>query len=116
IDYSRYMDKLQALEALGALAHETRLEVFRLLVQAGPDGVPAGEIADALGVRQHTMSSHLACLTRAALITKLRDGRVILYSARYEGMRQLLLYLLEDCCGGDTEICAPIVEAMACAC
>ncbi len=110
------MDISQALGALAALAHETRLEVFRLLVKAGPTGLPAGEIADALGVRQNTMSSHLGILTRAGLTTKVRAGRVITYRADYEGMRELLLYLLEDCCHGDREICSPIVEAMACAC
>ena len=110
------MDKSQALEALAALAHETRLEVFRLLVKTGPVGMPAGAIADALDVRQNTMSSHLGILTRAGMTTKLREGRVILYSADYGGMRELLFYLLQDCCGGDTEICSPIVEAMACSC
>ena len=110
------MDKISALEALAALAHETRLDVFRLLVQAGSAGVPAGEIADALGVRQNTMSSHLGILTRAGMITKSREGRVIRYGAHYDGMRDLLLYVLEDCCHGDMEICAPIAEAMACAC
>lgn len=110
------MDTSKAIEALTALAHETRLEVFRLLVQSGPAGMPAGEIADTLGVRQNTMSSHLGILTRAGMITKLRDGRAMLYSAHYDGMRELLLYMLEDCCRGDTEICTPIVEAMACAC
>lgn len=110
------MDKLDALEALSALAHETRLEVFRLLIQAGPSGMPAGKIADALEVRQNTMSSHLGVLTRAGMITKLRDGRVIYYSAHYDGMRALLLYLVEDCCRGETEICSPIIEAMQCVC
>jgi len=109
------MDKLEALEALTALGHQTRLDVFRLLVQAGPAGLPAGGIAEALEVRQNTMSSHLGILTRAGMITKLREGRVIQYSAHYEGMRELLLYLLEDCCRGDNEICSPIVAAMACA-
>lgn len=110
------MDKKNALDSLAALAHETRLEVFRLLVQAGPSGLPAGEIAAALAVVQNTMSSHLGILTRASMITKRRDGRVIIYRANYDGMRELLLYLLEDCCQGDSEICSPIVEAMACAC
>ena len=109
------MDELTAVEALTAIAHATRLEVFRLLVQAGPDGLPAGKIADALGVRQNTMSSHLSILARAGMITKLRHGRVIKYSAHYDGMRELLVYLLEDCCRGETEICAPIVEAIDCA-
>ena len=93
------MDKINALNGLAALAHGTRLEVFRLL-----------------GVRQNTMSSHLAILNRAGLISKSRDGRVIRYGAHYGQMRELLLYLLEDCCGGNAEICAPVIEAARCAC
>ncbi|MEM7467211.1 MAG: metalloregulator ArsR/SmtB family transcription factor [Pseudomonadota bacterium] len=110
------MDKLLALEALSALAHETRLDVFRSLIQAGPEGIPAGEIAEAHDVRQNTMSSHLSILRRAGLIGKERIGRSIRYSANFDAMRDLLLYLLEDCCRGDTQICAPIVEALACNC
>jgi len=110
------MDKSNALEALHALAHETRLDVFRMLIQAGPAGLPAGTISDRLSVLQNTMSSHLAILARAGLVRKVRDGRVIQYSADYDAMRALLLYLLEDCCGGDTAICVPILETMQCAC
>ncbi len=110
------MDESNALEALSALAHVTRLEVFRLLVQAGPAGLPAGEIAANLEVRQNTMSTHLGILSRAGMIKKIRDGRVIQYSANYDGMRELLLYLLEDCCRGDSAICSPIVDAITCAC
>ena len=110
------MDKKAALDGLAALAHETRLEVFRLLVQAGPDGLAAGAIGESLGVRQNTMSSHLGILHRAGLISKSRDGRVIRYCAHYGQMRELLLYLLEDCCRGNAEICAPVIEAARCAC
>lgn len=110
------MDKSAALQALAALAHATRLDAFRLLVQAGPAGVAAGDISMALGVRQNTMSSHLAILARAGMVTKTRAGRVVNYSADYGGMRALLLYLLDDCCAGDSEICAPILAAMRCAC
>ena len=110
------MDKNPALDALAALAHETRLEVFRLLVKAGPDGLAAGAIGESLGVRQNTMSSHLAILNRAGLIAKSRDGRVIRYCANYAQMRELLLYLLEDCCNGNVEICLPVIEAARCAC
>lgn len=110
------MDESAALQALAALAHATRLDAFRLLVQAGPAGVAAGDIAEALDVRQNTMSSHLAILTRAGMVTNTRVGREIRYSADYGGMRALLLYLLEDCCAGDSEICAPVLEAMRCAC
>ncbi len=110
------MDKLTALEALSALSHETRLDVFRLLVKAGQEGLPAGEIAEAQNVVQNTMSTHLAILSRAELIKKQRIGRVIKYSANYQSMRSLMLYVLEDCCGGDTRICAPIAKALACNC
>ena len=108
------MEKKIALEALAALAHETRLDVFRSLIQAGPQGLPAGEIASMHDVVQNTMSSHLAILSRAGLITRNREGRSIRYSANYEAMQSLLMYLLEDCCRGDAQICAPIAEAMAC--
>ena len=107
------MDKLSALETLNALAHETRLDVFRLLVQAGPTGLPAGEVATRLEVRQNTMSTHLAILTRAGMTTKLRDGRVIYYRANYQHMQELLLYLMQDCCGGKAEICTPMAAALA---
>ena len=110
------MDKTTALDGLAALAHETRLDVFRLLVKAGPDGIAAGEIGEVLGVRQNTMSSHLGILTRAGLVTKSRDGRVIRYAANFAQMRGLLLYLLEDCCAGNAEICAPVAETARCAC
>ncbi len=110
------MDKSTALEALAALAHETRLEVFRLLVKAGPEGLAAGAIGEELGVRQNTMSSHLSILNRAGLVTSSRDGRVIRYCAHYGQMRELLLYLLEDCCSGNAEICSPLLEAARCAC
>lgn len=110
------MDKPQALDALGALAHETRLDAFRLLVQAGPEGVPAGEIGARLGVLQNTLSTHLAALARAGLITRERQGRVIRCCADYAGMQALLTYLLQDCCRGDQTICAPLFDAIKCAC
>lgn len=110
------MDKKTALDALAALAHETRLDVFRLLVKAGPEGLAAGIVSEELGVRQNTMSSHLAILNRAGLVTSSRDGRVIRYRAHYGQMRELLLYLLEDCCSGNAEICSPLLEAARCAC
>lgn len=110
------MNKPQALEALAALAHETRLDAFRLLVQAGPDGIPAGEIADALGVLQNTMSTHLSVLSRAGLIHRDREGRVIRCSADFDGMQALMTYLLQDCCRGNEAVCAPLFEAIRCAC
>lgn len=110
------MDKLKAVEALHALAQETRLEVFRLLVRCGADGMAAGEIASTLGVRQNTMSSNLAILARAGLARSERNGREIRYFAEFDGMRGLLGYLMEDCCGGNREVCAPVLDEIACAC
>ena len=108
------MDILDATEALSALSQETRLEVFRLLVKQGRQGMPAGTIAEQLAVRQNTMSSHLAILTRAGLVTRQREGRQILYRADYSGMRQLLLFLMEDCCSAEQEICEPVLQAVQC--
>jgi len=110
------MDKPQALAALSALAHETRLDCFRLLIQAGPDGLPAGEIADRLGVLQNTLSTHLGLLARAGLVHRERSGRVIRCSADFAGMQALLAYLLEDCCRGNEAICAPLFDTLRCAC
>lgn len=107
------MDVELALEALSALSHETRLWVFRLLVQAGPDGLAAGEIADALGSRQNTMSSHLRILATAELVTQRRQGRSIIYRANYDTVRQLVMFLMEDCCAGNAEVCRPIAESLA---
>jgi len=105
-----------AVEALSALAHGSRLAVFRLLVRAGPEGLPAGEIAREVGALPNTLSSHLTILAHAGLIRSRRDGRSILYSADYEGMRALLGFLMEDCCGGRPEICAPFAQLAAQGC
>jgi DNA-binding transcriptional ArsR family regulator len=102
------MEKTTAIVALGALAHEGRLDVFRLLVQAGPDGMAAGEIARATGAVQSTLSANLSLLTRAGLIAARRDGRSIIYTASYEQMRELLGFLMQDCCAGNPTICAPL--------
>ena len=99
-----------AVEALSALAHPSRLAVFRLLVRAGPDGMPAGEIAREVGALPNTLSSNLNILVRAGLARARRESRSILYSADYDGMRSLLGFLMKDCCGGRAEICAPITE------
>ena len=100
-----------AVDALSALAHGSRLAVFRLLVRAGPDGVAAGEIAREIGALPNTLSSHLTILGHAALIRSRREGRSILYSADYERMRELLGFLMEDCCAGRPEICAPFATS-----
>ena len=107
------MDKDDALTALAALGQDTRLDVFRLLVQAGPRGLPAGEIAQRLDVVQNTMSSHLAILSRAGLVKPSREGRIIRYAADYAGMRALLQFLMQDCCRGDPNICSPLPETTA---
>jgi DNA-binding transcriptional ArsR family regulator len=107
------MDVKFGLEALSALSHETRLWAFRLLVQAGCEGLPAGEIAEALGSRQNTMSTHLKILATAKLIDSERDGRSILYKANYDTVRELVLFLMEDCCAGNNAVCRPVAESLA---
>lgn len=116
MDEAAPFDKTAAIAALSALGHETRLDVFRLLVRAGPEGMLAGRIGAALGVRQNTMSSHLAILQQAGLVARAREGRAVRYLARMEGMRTLLGFLLEDCCGGRPEACAPLLDDLVCAC
>ena len=93
-----------AIEALGALAHATRLKVFRLLVRQGPQGLPAGDIASRLGVHAATMSHHLGLLERAGLLRSWRVARQVFYAADFKGIRGLLTYLAEDCCAGLPEI------------
>ena len=107
------MDKKSTLEALAALGQETRLDVFRLLVQAGSNGMLAGEIADALDVRQNTLSTNLSILLSASLIHRQRQGRGIRYFADIDGIRALLAYLMEDCCGGQPELCQPAINTIA---
>lgn len=99
------MKASQAVDALGALAQEHRLALFRLLVQAGRDGMPAGALAQALAVPKSSLSFHLAHLTRSGLIEQRRDGRSLIYSANYAAMDSLMAYLMENCCGGAG--CAP---------
>jgi ArsR family transcriptional regulator, arsenate/arsenite/antimonite-responsive transcriptional repressor len=99
------METKQALEALGALAQATRLEVFRCLVRQGPIGMPAGKIAATLNVAPSTLSAHLAQLERAGLVTSWRDERRIFYAISVEGTRRLLAFLTEECCGGQPELC-----------
>jgi DNA-binding transcriptional ArsR family regulator len=111
------MESPSAVAALSALAHPGRLEVFRLLVRAGPEGVAAGDIARATGSLANTLSANLNLLAGAGLVTSRREGRSIFYAAGYERMCELLAFLMEDCCGGNAEICAPlaaIAERAAC--
>jgi ArsR family transcriptional regulator, arsenate/arsenite/antimonite-responsive transcriptional repressor len=101
------MKTQSAVRALAALAQETRLALFRLLVQAGPDGLAAGEIAGRLKVPAPTLSFHLAQLSHAGLVVSLRRGRSILYSADFEAMQAIVDFLTESCCSGRPELCAP---------
>jgi ArsR family transcriptional regulator, arsenate/arsenite/antimonite-responsive transcriptional repressor len=101
------MDRKRAIAALGALAQETRLELFRLLVTCGPEGLPAGVIADKLGVMPSSLSFHLQQLVHAGLITQRRLSRQLIYSAEYGAMNELMAYLTENCCGRGVA-CAPV--------
>jgi DNA-binding transcriptional ArsR family regulator len=100
------METDKALLALAALAHAIRLSVFRLLVQAGPEGLPAGRIAELMEMPASSLSFHLKELHRAGLLASRQDGRSILYMARYETMNDLLAYLTDNCCGGNP--CSPV--------
>ena len=106
------MESLAAVNCLSALAHEGRLRVFRMLVQAGVMGLPAGEIARRLDVPPNTLSANLNVLSHAGLARARRQGRSIIYTAEYDQMRGLLGFLVEDCCGGSPEICAPLAEVI----
>jgi len=101
------MEKLDAIAALAALAQDNRLDVFRLLVQAGPEGMPAGEIAAALDLAPKTQSFHFDRQRQAGLVSVERNGRSMIYAARFETMNALLGYLTENCCQGAPEKCAP---------
>jgi ArsR family transcriptional regulator len=96
----------EALDAFGALASEHRLSIFRLLVQAGPEGLPAGDIADQLGIPASSLSFHLAHLTRAGLTEQRRESRSLIYSANFPTMNGLIAFMTENCCGGAN--CAPV--------
>jgi len=108
------MDIKTATTNFAALAHETRLMVFRLLVEAGSHGMAAGDIANKLGVVQNTMSSHLSQLSQNNLILKERSGRSLIYRANFSGMSELITFLLQDCCKGSKHITTPVSAAIAC--
>jgi DNA-binding transcriptional ArsR family regulator len=107
------MKESQALEAFAALSQQTRLGIVRLLVRRGPDGLPAGEVADKAGVSASNVSFHLKELERAGLIEARREARSIIYSANYDGLRALIGFLMKDCCAGRPEICAPVADPWA---
>ena len=110
------MDINSTIAALGALAQTTRLETFRLLVRHEPNGIPAGELARLIDVPQNTMSAHLATLSRAGLVTSVRQSRSIIYRADLNGLRELTLFLLKDCCGGSRELCGPLIAELTPCC
>ena len=116
VDTSRQMKQTPAIDAFSALAQPTRLEAFRMLVRQEPDGLPAGEIARRLDVPHNTMSTHLAVLTRAGLISVARHSRSMIYRAELNTVRELVLFLLKDCCNGQPELCAPLIEDISKSC
>jgi DNA-binding transcriptional ArsR family regulator len=101
------METSDAVAALGALAQDNRLDVFRLLVQTGPDGMAAGDIAERLRISPPTLSFHLAQLRQAGLLSMRRDGRSLIYSADYDGMNELMGFLTENCCAGANGCAVP---------
>lgn len=108
------MDKLDALSSFAALAQKTRLDVLKLLIKAGEQGLSAGEIGERLSIKQNTMSANLAVLARTNLVSNKREGRSIRYYANFAGIRELIGFLMEDCCGGNPEICEPLLEQLKC--
>lgn len=106
------MDIITTVKSLGALAQESRLAAFRLLVRSGDEGMAAGEIARTLSIPHNTMSSHLAILVNAGLINSRRESRSIIYSINFSGTRELLSFLMEDCCQGQPELCAPVLDSV----
>ena len=110
------MDENQILVALAALSQSTRLQTFRLLVAREPEGVPAGELARLIGVPQNTMSAHLSTLAHAGLVSGERRSRSIIYRADLGRFRQVILFLLNDCCAGRPEICAPLIADLTPCC
>ena len=110
------MESAEAVRKLSALAQDARLAVFRLLIKAGPQGLAAGEISRALETAANTTSAQLLVLSNAGLIHARRDGRSIIYSVDFEAMSDLMVFLTEDCCGGRTEICAPLAAAVSQCC
>jgi len=106
------MDIRAATRGFGALAQETRLEAFRLLVRCGTDGMAAGDIARTINVPQNTMSSHLATLVNAGLLESRREGRSIIYAVHLDGTQALLAFLLEDCCQGQPDACSSLLKAV----
>ncbi len=110
------MDSNQIIDRLSALANDTRLEAFRVLVKHEPDGVAAGELARLVKVPQNTLSTHLAVLFRCGLVTNERHSRSIVYRANLPAVHELVLHLLQDCCDGRPELCAPLAKDISACC
>jgi ArsR family transcriptional regulator len=110
------MESSDAIATLSALAQPTRLDTFRLLVKHEPAGMPAGELSRLLDVPQNTMSAHLATLSRAGLVEGERHSRSIIYRAKLDQLSALTLFLLKDCCGGNAELCAPLIAELTPCC
>lgn len=110
------MEIAEAVKALSALGHEGRLHAFRLLVEAGPDGLPAGEIARRTGALQNTSSSNLNVLSACGLVSSRREGRSIIYTVSHEKFGAVMEYLVADCCGGRPDVCAPFFAKLLEAC
>lgn len=103
------MEKYDAIEGFSALAQPTRMDAFKLIVMHEPDGIAAGEVSRILEVPQNTMSTHLAILSRAGLISPERQSRSIIYRANFDTLREAINYLLKDCCAGHPDICTPLL-------
>jgi ArsR family transcriptional regulator, arsenate/arsenite/antimonite-responsive transcriptional repressor len=110
------MDEQRALDAFASLSQETRLRIVRLLVEAGPDGLPAGAVGEAVGASSSKASFHLSHLERAGLIQSRREARSIIYSAAYPTLSGLIAFLMRDCCKGRPEVCAPALAALSACC
>ena len=108
------MEMSHALHSFGALAHPTRLAALRLTIRHAPDGLPAGDIAQALAIPPSSLSPHLAQLHRAGLLIQTRHGRNLRYRADMGHLRALIGWLAQDCCGGAPETCAPLLDALSC--
>lgn len=110
------LNEQQALDAFGALSQQTRLQMVRVLVVAGPDGLAAGAVGEQVGASSSSASFHLANLERAGLVQSRREARSIIYSANYDVLAGLVDFLMMDCCQGRPEVCAPVTKEPACAC
>ena len=110
------MDEIGIVAALAALAQTTRLEAFRHLVAAEPEGLAAGKLADTLCVPQNTLSTHLNVLAHAGLVNGSRHGRSIIYRANIKRLQEMMLFLIKDCCGGRPELCAPLIAELTPCC